>query len=692
VPAGGGVIAALVPPLLIAAVTLVTYANSFAIPFIFDDFFEITGNPAVKSVEPLWRYATRSRGLPSLTFALNYRWDGFDVWGYHLVNLLVHLANGLLVYALVQWTLRLPQLRGRYQRSARWLAMLVALVFVAHPLQTMAASYIVQRAESMAACFYLATLLLFAIGSVAAAPRTRRLCYAGAALTAVLGVLSKEIVATVAVAALLYRWCFLARVGAERSRLRTAAIAALLVLPLLYGLLLAWPYLYDATESFDSAGPRAWLYIPTAGFSVQGVGSWRYLLTELAVIVWYLRLFVLPTPLTFDYGWPFVDSVWRADVLLPLVVLLAIVALAVASYRRYPLATFCIGWVFITLAPTSSIVPLRDAAFEHRMYLPIIGLAWLIVVGGYDLSARLAAWLGQPVAAVRRIGGVVAALWIAGLAAATVARNEVLAEPLALAEDSVAKAPNNWRAHYALADELTRRKREDQAITEFEESIRLDPQQGAPRVQLGGIYIARRRYADAERVLTPATELMEESVVAAAYLQLAGVHQARGETDQAIMDLQHVIALKPEWLSPHLQLAKLFARRGAWFAAAGAYGDAVALKPDRADLRNEAAMASYAAARIFHEDGRPHAAQRMLEKVTLYRPGWAASDHYLGYMLAERGRWDDAQVALERAAAADPSNAMIAENLRRIRAREPLLMPPDEGPPRTQAAAPVPPP
>src|SRR6185369_1809850 len=153
---------------------------------------------------------------------------------------------------------------------------------------------------------------------------------------------------------------------------------------------------------------------------------------------------------------------------------------------------------------------------------------------------------------VRRIGGVVAALWIAGLAAATVARNEVLAEPLALAEDSVAKAPNNWRAHYALADELTRRKREDQAITEFEESIRLDPQQGAPRVQLGGIYIARRRYADAERVLTPATELMEESVVAAAYLQLAGVHQARGETDEAVMDLQHVIALKPEWLSPHL--------------------------------------------------------------------------------------------------------------------------------------------
>jgi hypothetical protein len=284
--------------------------------------------------------------------------------------------------------------------------MLVALVFVAHPLQTMAASYIVQRAESMAAFFYLRhpAAVCDRLGRRRTAHPTPLLRRRRA-----------------------HRRARRAEQGDRRHRGR-GRVALPVVLPgsgrrgtvngcarppsprcwccrSSNGLLLAWPYLYDATESFDSAGPRAWLYIPTAGFSVQGVGSWRYLLTELAVIVWYLRLFVLPTPLTFDYGWPFVDSAWRADVLLPLVVLLAIVALAVASYRRYPLATFCIGWVFITLAPTSSIVPLRDAAFEHRMYLPIIGLAWLIVVGGYDLSARLAAWLGQPVAAVRRIGG-----------------------------------------------------------------------------------------------------------------------------------------------------------------------------------------------------------------------------------------------------------------------------------------------
>src|SRR5262245_36880652 len=91
---------ALVAPLLIATVAVVLYANSFTVPFVFDDYFEIVSNPTVKVVQPLTDYLGRSRGIPALTFALNYRWGGLDVWGFHLVNVLIHLANGLLVYAL----------------------------------------------------------------------------------------------------------------------------------------------------------------------------------------------------------------------------------------------------------------------------------------------------------------------------------------------------------------------------------------------------------------------------------------------------------------------------------------------------------------------------------------------------------------------------------------------------------------
>ncbi|MFN8641592.1 MAG: hypothetical protein U0802_08045 [Candidatus Binatia bacterium] len=187
-------VAALLGPACIVLLGGLAYANSFAIPFLFDDYLEIQINPHVKTLQPLGSYLTALRGLPRLTFALNVQQGGYDVWGFHLVNVALHLTNALLVYALVLWTLRLPFFAGRYAPRARLLATLVALVFVLHPLQTMVASYLVQRAEGMGGFFYLATLLCAAHAFTADGAR-RALLVAGAVLAAALGI-SKEIVAT----------------------------------------------------------------------------------------------------------------------------------------------------------------------------------------------------------------------------------------------------------------------------------------------------------------------------------------------------------------------------------------------------------------------------------------------------------------------------------------------------------------
>jgi protein O-mannosyl-transferase len=676
-PAGAHVARALLAPMLIAVVVLGLYASSFSIPFLFDDLFEITNNPTVKTVEPLWEYLRRSRGIPSLTFALNYRWGGFDVWGFHLVNVLIHLINGILVYALVLRTLRLPALRDRYRAHAEALAALVALVFVAHPLQTMAASYIVQRAESLAACCYLLTLLLFSVAATTPRP-WRVVLYGAAALSAILGVMSKESVASVPLMALAYRYCFLSD-RPRPSHLGRLALAALLLLPLAYGVMLARPYLLPAAETAAPDLPRTWMYIPTAGFQVAGITSWQYLLTEFGVILWYLRLAVLPTQQCFDYGWPFVDSPLQANVLLPLVGLTVLAIAAILSYRRYRLATFCLAWFFITLAPTSTIIPLRDAAFEQRMYLPLVGLAWLAVVGAYDLLAHIAARLGRNPRPFWRAGAVVASVWIALIGVATVDRNGVLADPLRLAADSAAKAPQNWRAQYALGDALAQRQRGDDAIAALEEAIRLDPRQGAPRVQLGNLYLQRHRLDDAERVLTPATLLLEESVVAAAYVQLAAAQQARGALDVATLDLREALALKPEWASARRQLAFIYARQGLWFSAAGEYGKVVQSNPQlAAAVSPQAAQASYLAAVAFQQGGKPTASESMLRTALSYRPQWPVAQHYLAYVLAARGAWAEAEQELQRAAAAAPTDGAITENLRRVRARQPLLEPPSE--------------
>ena len=256
-------------PLLIVALGAALYANSFSIPFLFDVYFQINDNPMVKVSEPLRDFLRRSRGLPALTFALNYRFGGFNPWGFHLVNVAVHLANALLVYALVLRTLQLPGWRERYRDSAAMLAACVALVFVAHPLQTMAASYIVQRTESLAAFFYLLTLLLFSLAWTNP-DRWRRLAlFGGAGLSALLGVVSKESVATVPAALLAYRVCFLPA-APGRSRATRLALAAALLLPLAYGVYLARLYLFPAAPA-AAPGPRSWLFIPSAGFEIEGI-------------------------------------------------------------------------------------------------------------------------------------------------------------------------------------------------------------------------------------------------------------------------------------------------------------------------------------------------------------------------------------------------------------------------------------
>ena len=171
--------------------------------------------------------------------------------------------------------------------------------------------------------------------------------------------------------------------------------------------------------------------------------------------------------------------------------------------------------------------------------------------------------------------------------------------------------------------------------------------------------------------------------MAAAYVQLAAVQQARGALDQAALDLREALALKPDWASARRQLASVYLRQGLWFSAAGEYGKIIQMNPQlAAAVSPEAAQASYIAGVTFQEAGRSTAAESMLRAALSYRSQWPAARHYLAYILAARGAWAEAEQQLQRAAAAAPADASIAESLRRARAHEALLEPPTDSVPR----------
>lgn len=590
-------LAAAVPPLLIIFAGALLYANSFSVPFLFDDQDTIVREPRIRQIWPLSGYLIGHRSFSHLTFAINYRWGELDPWGYHLGNLLVHVANALLLYGLVLSTVRLPCFEGRYSRHARLLASLVALLFVSHPLQTCAITYVTQRMEALAATWYLLALLLLVRGFAAGRVWIRLIAYGAIAPAGYLAMLSKEMAVSLPAAFLLFDLCFLAdwhplRIG--KRWLVHALLIVAVILPAYRNLYLllpgvpvpaaaaaqtqsgsdgaasARPAAPDGRRSLQRAPaqiapggaeaqkpPRPRFLIPSAGLGLEKFGPWQYFMTEVGVIAWYLRLFLLPTRLTFDYGWPIADRFWRSGVILPLLLLLGMAAAGVLSARRYRLATFSIGWFFLVLAPSSSFVPLLDPAFEYRMYLPVAALAWLSVVGGYDGLRWIAERLGWSVRKSWQSGLAGAVIWTAVLAIATVQRNEVYQDPLRLKADSAAKAPHHWRARYDYALELSQHQRLDEAIAEYEAAIRNDPTVGSARINLSQLLHHKGRIRDAEEQLRIATQNEELSIVAVANWQLGRLYMNQRRWPEALAALQESARIRPAWPPPRQDLARL---------------------------------------------------------------------------------------------------------------------------------------
>ncbi len=660
-------------PLVVVLVGAACYANSFSIPFLFDDYFAIVSNPEIRDFEPISRFFTRSRGIPHFLDTLNYDFGEERVWGYHLVNVAVHLLNAVLVYLLALVTFRLPVHDGRYARQAPYLALFVALVFVAHPLQTMAVSYIVQRAESVAAFFYLSATLIFVRAQAGHSRLSSLQLTAVLVVLAFLGIVSKETVASLPAALALYYLCFFrdqkdARAWHWRSVL-------LLGLPVLYGIYLARHFLLPGFGDGEG-GQSAWLYIPSAGLDLEGITPWRYLITQPGVLLWYLRLYFLPTQLCFDYGWPFAQALWSAGVLLPLGVLATLVAGAFAVFRKTRWPLFGIGWFFVTLAPSSSIIPIKDAAFEYRMYLPIVGLTMVLAALAGDALAAIA---------VRRAGGqrggerivlTVAAAVVVALAGWTVARNRILQDELSLARDSATKAPAHWRNHFALGSALLERGRRDEAVAPFARAVELAPQQHTPRIMLGDLYARLGRMEDAEDVLLPATDAREESVSAAAYRQLGYLYKAQGYPFAAVGMFEEAVARKPKWHSLEVQIVRLLRHAGEWHDAAVRLNDLVGTVPSySSSLAADIGEINLLGGVESYEVGELDFARHMLAMAMQHAATFALAGHCLAVVEWKAGNRQRAVEVLEDLQRRGVADTAVAANLERLRAGEDPLIP-----------------
>jgi tetratricopeptide (TPR) repeat protein len=524
------------------------HLNSFSVPFVFDDYPNIRDNPSIRLTEidarglrtAAFESRNARRPIANISFALNYVAGGYDVKGYHLVNIFIHVVNGVLVYFLALILLRrhrtITGSRRISDRRLRLVALFAAAIFIAHPLQIQAVTYIVQRMTSMATMFYLTSLLLYLLGRQRADLAERSVYWLGALAAWLLALGSKEISATLPVIILIVELLFYrdprkAWPGINPGYLLFAIIASSGVALLYLG---ADPTTIVVEQYVDRE------------FSLR-----ERLLTELRVLVFYLNLMVFPYPgrlsleHAFNVSHSLIDPV---STLLAAAVLVALIVVALRLARRHPILSFCILWFFVTLSIESSFIGL-ELVFEHRTYLPMFGFALAVAYLFSTVSARYDA-----------LAIAIAGVLVSTLAAASIARNMTWQNPVALWMDTVSKAPSSHRARNNLGRVLADQGEGKQAIVQFKEAIRLEPDYAEPHNNLGALHAQAGRFDQAQGHFDRAIEL--NPAYAQAYNNLGVSLLRQGHVHKAASQLSQAVRIAPGYAKAHANLSVAFAQLG----------------------------------------------------------------------------------------------------------------------------------
>jgi tetratricopeptide (TPR) repeat protein len=586
-PAGWRAIAA---GLLLVLAVVGVYWNSLGAPFHFDDEPAIVYNPTIRSWAEAWHPPSTGAGatgrpVVNLTFAANYALGGLEPRGYHMVNMLLHALAVLVLWGVVRRTLRWAA-----PDAAEGMAFAIALLWAVHPLLTESVVCVVQRNEVLGGLFYLLTLYGFirSQGSGAAGG-----WQVGSVLACLLGVGSKEIVATAPLLVLLYDRTFVAGTFAAAWRARWGYYLALVATWVPLGWLMA--------GSEQRAG--------TVGFGL-GMSAWDYLLTQCKALTTYLKLSFWPHPLVVDYGREVsrLEEVWWRGV-----IILGLLGATVWALVRRPVWGFVGAWFFVILAPSSSFVPLTTQTIaEHRMYLP---LAAVVALGVALLSRVTGRW-----AVPAGVGLALLAGWL------TVQRNRDYGSELGLWIQTVERVPGNARAHLNLGQALFKEGHIVEAEARFVEAVRLLPSFAEAHYNLG---LARNRLGRSEE----AVQSYEEALrlvpdYAVAHNDLGIAHAQAGRVEAARRHFEAALVSRPDFGSAHYNLANLLMQVGDVRDAVPHFAAAVRLAPEVAEMRLSLALALAGSGRLVE-------AVQEAEEALRRRPDFPAAAHYLGEMRAD---------------------------------------------------------
>jgi tetratricopeptide (TPR) repeat protein len=548
---------------LIALLGWLAYANSLTKAFMLDDYPWILENDAIGDI---WTNTLNNpqRPLAALTVSVNYRIGGFEPAGYHVLNIAIHIGAALALFGTVRRVLILPRWQRRWESGSTAIAFAAASLWVVHPLNTHAVTYLIQRCESGMGLGYILTLYCLVRGSQSPRAVVWNL---GAIAAAWFSLGFKEVAVTILPVALLFDRVFLADSWKQLLARRWyvyLGLAGVFVPPILIHFTPIW----SGATTHDV----------TIGFEVPNLDPKSYFLTECGVLVHYLRLALWPAGLCFDYfDWPAPKTVldW-----LPAFAFLTIAFLActIGLFFRNGFAFLGMS-MFLTLSITSSFIPIADVANEYRMYVPLMALTTAVAVFGSLMLERFC-----PASLRTYVGGGLLAACLAVLTTLTYLRNEDYRTLQAMWEDVVRKRPGNYRAYESLAFAHEREGRWDAARENHLQALKILPGALNASMNLALLDYHEGRPKEAIAALKLVEEYArthpETSATRIGKQQLGMFLHLEGDSPAALATLAAILAKEPNRPIPRLFYAQVLADTGRRDDAAAEFHKTKQLAPD----------------------------------------------------------------------------------------------------------------
>src|SRR3990167_7289222 len=560
----------LIPYLLIISVAIAIYSNTLSAEFVFDDYKTVLNNQLIRNtanLQDLWKNNPR-RFVSYLSFAVNYQMGKQEVFWYHATNIAIHLLTGVSFFIFLKLLIKTPLLEEKFKIYKK-LPFLAALIFLVHPIQTQAVTYITQRMASLAGLFYITALSFYLRANLVKQNEPSRgkkiisgtkfwLLISFSLMFSLLAFLTKENTYTLPITMLLIQYLFFA--PSIKNFIKKT-------LPAVPALLLAFFLALASYTQWIQLGNLNWKTLFSAqtlmgSFGIFNGFSWSYLLTQFKVIIYYIKLLFLPISQNLDYDFPMSKSIFEPTTFASLIAILIIIFIGIRLHKKYRLISFGILFFFLTLSIESSIFPLNDVIYEHRLYLPSTG-AIIALVGifcEFQQAIRKNVRFSEELkTSLGRVSRLLIFSAILLLSIATVNRNKIWATQVSIWSDTITKSPNKARPYNGLGIALAKRKQYDAAANAFSKSIEIAPISKEYN-NLGNALYHLGRYDEAIEKFMKAIEIYPENFEA--YNSIGELYLNLNKLDLAKVNFEKAISINNENPVAYMALSKIYYIKG----------------------------------------------------------------------------------------------------------------------------------